>query len=686
MPVQPSLNLYGSPGLMDVPTAEALPDGQLAVSYSFFGGVSRSAMTFQFSPRISATFRYVGIQNWNSNGFDTYRDRNFDIRFLLRRETLYWPAITVGLQDFAGTGINAAEYVVATRTFDSPLSLPGTLRVTAGLGWGRLGTDGSIGSPLGNVRPSFDPNSKGGTLATDQWFRGPAAPFAGIEWQIDGRWALKAELSTDAYTPETSRGVFTRKSRFNFGAEYQHSPRLRLGAYWMYGAEFGLSVQFQINPAQAVTPLVVAGPRPIQPRPELTTSPDAWSEEWSRSASAPQSIRDALAPALEKEGLSLDQLSVSTNSAELRFINRRYASDAAAIGRAARVMAQQLPASVETFRLVVVENNLALSTIILRRSDLEALEFAPNSADALLAVAGFSEAAPDLPGAIYSADLYPSLAYSIGPYVTPSYFDPDSPIRADAGLSAEFRYRFAPGWLVAGEVQHRLVGNISDSRRFANSRLPKVRTDALRYAQAGDTTLRNLYISKQWKPRADTYARVSAGYLEAMFGGVSAEVLWKPVNSRLALGVEANYVRQRDFEQRLGFADYSAATGHVSAYYEFGGGYHGQLEAGRYLAGDVGGTATVTREFANGWRVGGFFTLTDVSAADFGEGSFDKGILLSIPVSWFIGQPSKRTVSTTIRPIQRDGGARLAVPGRLYEQVRHGHRSGIAADFGRVWE
>ncbi|UOA25515.1 YjbH domain-containing protein [Pseudosulfitobacter sp. DSM 107133] len=686
MPVQPTLNLYGSPGVIDMPGGEAMPDGQFAVSYSYFGGISRTAMTFQFSPRISATFRYVGIQNWNSDGFDTYRDRNFDVRFLLHRETMYWPAITLGLQDFAGTGINAAEYVVATKNFDQPFSLPGTIKVTAGLGWGRLGSSGSIGAPFGSNRPTFDPNSKGGTLATDQWFRGPAAPFAGLEWQVDDRLALKAEYSTDAYQPETSRGVFTRKSRLNFGAEYQYSQNLRLGAYWMYGSEFGISAQLQVNPRRAITPLSIPGPRAIQQRPSRTANPAVWSEDWSQSATAPASIRDAMRPLLETEGMTIEQLSVSANSAELRFLNHRYPSDAAAIGRAARVMAQILPASVETFRLVVVQNNLALSTVTLRRSDLEALEFEPDNVDALLSVTGFSEATPNLPHSVQNPDLYPTFHYSFGPYVAPSYFDPDSPVRADAGVSAEFRYRFAPGWLVAGELRHRLVGNVADSDRYSNSVLQRVRTDGLRYAQATDTALRNLYVSKQWKPGANTYARVTAGYLEQMFGGVSAELLWKPVNSRLALGIEANYVKQREFEQRFGFQDYTVATGHVSAYYELGGGYYGQLDVGRYLAGDTGATATLTREFANGWSVGGFFTLTNVSAADFGEGSFDKGIILKIPASWFTGQPSKRVIATTIRPIQRDGGARLNVPGRLYEQVRRGHRNDIVADFGRVWE
>ena len=80
------------------------------------------------------------------------------------------------------------------------------------------------------------------------------------------------------------------------------------------------------------------------------------------------------------------------------------------------------------------------------------------------------------------------------------------------------------------------------------------------------------------------------------------------------------------------------------------------------------------------------FVQQSLSAADFGEGSFDKGINLTIPVGWFLGKPDKRSISTTIRPIQRDGGARLAVPGRLYEQVRSGHRNAVESQFSRVWE
>ena len=118
----------------------------------------------------------------------------------------------------------------------------------------------------------------------------------------------------------------------------------------------------------------------------------------------------------------------------------------------------------------------------------------------------------------------------------------------------------------------------------------------------------------------------------------------------------------------------------------FGGGYIGQVDVGRYLAGDYGATFSEDRTFKNGWSVGGVFTLTDVSSEEFGEGSFDKGIRVSIPLQWLTGQPSVQNASFPIRPIQRDGGARLSVPNRLYPQLRDADARALREDWGRVWE
>jgi hypothetical protein len=181
------------------------------------------------------------------------------------------------------------------------------------------------------------------------------------------------------------------------------------------------------------------------------------------------------------------------------------------------------------------------------------------------------------------------------------------------------------------------------------------------------------------------YGRVTAGYLETMYGGVSGEVLRYPTDSRLALGAEVNYARQRDYDQLFGFQDYDVVTGHASAYYDFGNGFLAQLDAGRYLAGDWGGTVSLDREFNNGFKVGAFFTLTDVPFDEFGEGSFDKGIRISLPVDWISGNPSQTNFGTTIRPVLRDGGARLSVRNRLFETVRGAQSSELEDRWGVFW-
>ena len=177
-----------------------------------------------------------------------------------------------------------------------------------------------------------------------------------------------------------------------------------------------------------------------------------------------------------------------------------------------------------------------------------------------------------------------------------------------------------------------------------------------------------------------------------MFAGASGELLWKPVDSRLALGAEINYVVQRDYDLGFGAQDfpdldgvYEVATGHGSVYYDFENSFHARVDVGRYLAGDWGATFALDREFANGWRVGAYATFTDVSFEDFGEGSFDKGIQLTIPIDWALGNATRATTDVRLSSLSRDGGARLNVDGRLYETVRGGHVVALQESWGRFW-
>lgn len=699
-------NHYGAAGLIEMPSGEALPDGMLTVSSAHFGPISKTTLSFQITPRLSGSFRFLAVRDWNAsacppdcsgvNSFETYYDRSFDLRYQVTREGRYMPAITVGLQDLAGTGVLSGEYVAATK------HLTPRLKATVGLGWGRLGSEGSIGSPFGE-RPPIDIGF-GGNFNVDTWFRGPAAPFGGIEWQIDDRWTVKAEYSSDAYVEEAgARGTFDRKSPVNLGLEYQPSPGTRLGAYYMYGSTIGIAGHFYLNPKERANGgIIERAPVPITPR--ASASALGWTTDWVAQPDAKAILIQNLSGELNPDGILVEGLATDGRRAELRIRNTRIDAGAQAIGRSARAMAVNLPPSVEVFEIVPLVDGMATSRVTVRRSDLEALEHAPDGAEAMrarTAIAGV-EGRPE--GLMRNPDLYPEFAWSVAPYLRLRLFDQNDPAKADVGARATIRYEMAPGLTLSGAFTQKVAGNLDERPPLPDrAGLQPVRSAVYWYDAEGTTAIESLALHYHTKLSRDLYGRVSVGYLERMFGGVSAEVLWKPVGSRLAVGAEVNYVAQRAPNGGLSFKlpaqiyetdgytgggpdSYRVATGHLSLYYELAEGFHAQLDIGRYLAGDVGATLSIDREFANGIRVGAFATKTNISAEEFGSGSFDKGIRVEIPFNWILGTASRQTSTTVLRPFLRDGGARLELEGRLYERVRGYQQPGLDRQWGRFWK
>ncbi|PZX18272.1 exopolysaccharide biosynthesis protein YbjH [Palleronia aestuarii] len=693
------LNFYGVTGAIDTPTAESRPDGQLDVTVSDWSGVNRNTLSFQILPRIQGSFRYAKFSGLDYFGFDDYYDRSFDLSAVVLREGRVLPALKIGLQDFVGTGLFSGEYLVATKSFAS-----GRLTLSAGLGWGRLGSYEDIGAPFGD-RPAPDAG-RGGEFNVDQWFRGPAAPFGSVIWRPDDRWSLMAEYSSDAYDVETGQGrapssaIVDRSSPFNFGATYRINDAVSLGAHYLYGSEIGVKLTFSANPYRPPqNGSVGPAPRPVNARTPRAAAPELWVESWVADPNAAPQLTRVVNDELTDAGMEVESFTVlDANTVEIRVRNYTYDASAQAVGRIARALTRTMPTSVETFRIVTSSGGLPVSAVTLRRSDLEAIVNAPDAAAQLRAVAGIGDAGPRPRGAYLNPEMFPRFDYGIGPFIRRLYFEPENPYRFDIGVQADASYEPLPGLVFSGQVSKRLYAGTTDSVRQSNSVLPRVRTDQAIYNEEGDPSLDRLQAAYYFRPGRDLYGRVTAGYLERMFGGVSGEILWKPVTSRLAVGAELNYVRQRDADLGLGFADctvnclareeieeYDVATGHVSVYYELPEGFRVQLDMGRYLAGDTGATLGLDRTFANGWSVGAFATLTDVSSDEFGEGSFDKGIRFSIPLSWFTGRPSRSSLGTTLRPVTRDGGARLNVSGRLYDRVVDGHERRLDEQWGRVW-
>ena len=146
-------------------------------------------------------------------------------------------------------------------------------------------------------------------------------------------------------------------------------------------------------------------------------------------------------------------------------------------------------------------------------------------------------------------------------------------------------------------------------------------------------------------------------------------------------------MRQRDFDQHFGLRDYDVTTGHATLYWHTG--WENtlvKLSAGQYIAGDRGVTVDIARQFDNGVKMGVFATKTDVSASDFGEGSFDKGILLTIPLRWTTPFETRQEINGDLRSLSSDGGAQLAIANRLYPTVRDLDKQRLERSWGEFWQ
>ena len=518
---------YGTPGLLETPTAEMFEDGTLVFNAGTLDGTLRTTMTFQLLPWIHGSFRYGAIEGISSVN-DYLYDRNFDVHFLLRKESARGPALVLGLRDFGGTGINAAEYLVATKTVRERFKFSG------GIGWGRMAGRGSFSNPLGLFSDRFKKREEAGAggigetgqLDFGNWFRGDAALFGGISWQYNDRLTLMMEYSPDLYTRESNGSGFAVRSPLNFGTQYKFKNGGQLTASYLYGSTFGLNYTYFIDPRQSVAPGGQGdSPPPLLPIDRVALA--SWNLGDGPNPSA--QAKTALNQQLEGQGLRLVSLEQSGNSVSVTIENAKYGQAAQAIGRAARVLANTQGPEVQSFDISLSSNGVSLSRVRINRADLYELEHDPDGSWRSFARAEVSNAIPLVEGQLVDG-AFPSFNYRFGPYFQASFFDPDSPFRFEVGATLGVDYTPRPGLSFSGSFRQPVVGNIADATRVSNSVLPKVRSDWGRYAKESDLRIEHLTAEHIWQPGKDLYARATLGYLETMYGGLSAELLWFPIN------------------------------------------------------------------------------------------------------------------------------------------------------------
>jgi hypothetical protein len=215
--------------------------------------------------------------------------------------------------------------------------------------------------------------------------------------------------------------------------------------------------------------------------------------------------------------------------------------------------------------------------------------------------------------------------------------------------------------------------NIADNlHRIDAPRAPlPVRSDVEKFA---DRTigLERLYATSFHSLSPEWHTALSAGYLEEMVAGVGGEIIYRPFKSRFAIGAELWQTFRRDPQTslNLGLNGDHVLTGHINAWYDWPEpDITLHLQAGRYLAEDIGLTAALEKDFVNGAKLKGFITVTDgADSGNFGKDTrTTQGISLSLPLGGLPYIPDGSAIRLRAEPFARDTGQAVDKPVSLFE-------------------
>ncbi len=645
-----SSSSWGNVGLIETPTARMYEAGHFSFSYNRAVPYTRGNVFFQPLDWFEVGFRYTDINNRlygdvAFSGTQTYKDKGVDLKFRLWPESAYVPQLAVGLRDAAGTGLFSAEYLVASKRTDM-------FDWSLGLGWGYLAGQTRNAAAVG----------AGGNFSVKNYFRGAAKPFGGVQYQTPWeKVALKLEYDSNNYQNEPLGNNQKRNSPWNFGVIFKaaKSIDISLGVERGNTVMLGLALHTQLDglstPKLNDPPRVpVVEARPIQPRLDWAATVQAIRTQTNWNVTSIESGARELRLTLENAGAT--------------YWHER-------IDKLAAVLHRDAPQSVDRFVLKYRARGNDIAEHVIDRDAWiwpQAQPLPPREQQ--VAVTSRAPSKSEEPANVLHNSPRPKFTHGLRVGYGQTLGGPDAFVLFQVYAQETARLWLRDDTWIDGSLRLRLVDNYSKFKQGGdNGSLPRVRTFLQQYFTAPGVKVPNLQITHVGKLSGNQYYSVYGGYLEEMFAGIGGEWLYRPFASRLALGIDVNEVKQRDFRQDLSFGNagtqtgYRTTTGHATLYWDTGwNDVHASLAVGRYLAGDTGATVLLARTFKNGVSMGAFATKTNVTAAQFGEGSFDKGIFLNIPFDAMVSRTTGTIANFLWKPLTRDGGAFLSRSSSLY--------------------
>jgi len=619
-------NNSGTIGLINTPTARFYEES--SSSFTLYRGDPDRKATITMMPYdwLETSIFYTSIKGrpYGAGFNQDYKDKGFNAKFRLKSEGKL-PAIAIGFNDIAGTGIYSSEYIVGSYGINN-------LDLHLGVGWGRLsGGQLKNNNFMSHIDESFlirnAQSERGGKFRLDDYFSGEnVGIFGGFSYLIDDNWLFKFEL--DSTEIPINQGFPKRSSDYNLSLEYIKFNNLAVSINFERGDYLGLKLVWKNNSSKHISRAYGNNePYEITPHGRLRSLLDFNQIEVQKISK----FEDLLILDLHENNSYPNLNDLSSN------------------------IEKSINDSGVDYEEIVVSY---------RVKGLKAKELNPEV---------FMSLDKNKTETLYLKEKESSFFYSPNFVLRPFIAGREDFMKVALMAEINTQYDFKKKLYWSTNLKYALWQNFDDLYIPPVDTYPnQVRSDVKDYLNNFQD---RIIIGRSQLDFFHTFSKnnhiqLSAGIFEEMFSGYGMEYLWNKDDLPFAIGFEAFKVYKRDYDLAFDLLDYSNTTGHINFYYEnrkdnsfISLPFSLHLSYGEYLAGDKGYTFDVSRRFDNGVVMGAFFTKTDVTAEQFGEGSFDKGIYFKIPISgdWF---------NFKWRPLTKDPGAKLIRKDNLYQYLR----------------
>jgi len=656
-----SFAMAGPTGLINMPDARFNPDGTLRFGMAYappYFDISANATLLPWLETNLAVTRINGVAGFStqtSSGFGAaygaYKDRNAGIKIRLITEEGWWPSVAVGAQDPFGTSLFPRQFAAATKTL-------GDAQIT--LGYGRQLIDGAYG----------------GLRYSPAWA---------------GSWSFVSEYDASDYKNfpfAEQTQVAGRRHGISSAIEY------RLG--WTTAQ---VSSQRGVTGAAAYISLPLEQkewiPKTAEPEPYAKVIPRPTLAQWQRDPG----YRKRVYEALFRQDFKDVRIRLEPNARlSLTLTNSRISQMSRAVGRAARTALLLAPLETTEIRVTYTTNGLPVATYEL--TDLRKLNRYFNgllTRSELAESVSIRYADPSSYSERDKADLMAALeepmqarvlyggegnyigfksqnagfdVFQVRPTLS-TYLNGPNVFQYSLGVLTTYDRELAERLFLSSGVNVILYENISEAVGVNNSTLPHVRSDFGEYAKGPPVRLDHLLLNRVYQPSERTYARLSGGWLEQMYGGVGGQWLYVERGEPWALDVSVEAVKQRDFDGRFGFLDYQTVTALAAMHYRLPYQSTFTVRAGRFLAKDLGARFEIKRRFRIGMELGAWYTVTNVVDTGVGgESNYrDKGVFVSIPFEGLLPNDTKLVTGFSLSPWTRDPGQMVYSPVDLYQML-----------------